>query len=813
MLKRLTYILKAFFLILITSGTVVSCTDDLSIENPSPELAPEGEPGDLSIMVDDPDVRTRNINFDFGSTVKINTVWIGVFDMNGNKVADQHTVQGFKATPSGTNVDHIVKVDYNTLLSTWSDGTTRSTLRANTDYFIVAVANYRNVKARKNVDTAELYDLQTLLSNVKTWNEFNQIGIDTNSAYYDADHSDDVPVLAGFFMDETKYDTSGTSSRHTHIKVNQYASGTGVNLLPDKLAGGSAPIDALKVRFNTTTKQFYTAGLTTGSSWWPTEDTSTLNHRIFFRRLVANIVVNIKNENPDITISQVAYRRFNMPNTVYIIERTMLDPTTKTFPANENVKLSPNFADYDESTDNGVKGYWNDDDALKDVNPGNNDGSESDKEVMAQAKKNWQYENVEGNESDNSYTFSFQHFANKHWARNPISTYAEREVIGYDVQNNNAPYFSFLANDSKDFNNNASYFIIKMHIVDNKNNRCAEAEYVIHEGYTSDSDGLAIAPNDNSKNGDRLRDYGCARNLNYNYEIHVHSINNIFVNVNGNEIIVEGQKLEHRPDVGGRCWEFHYGKPDNSGQGTTYTSAGVYEGAIGENGGFIENAFTLSTIEDPDNADKFKFDIDMAFRLYGYDSDENVMRLRGYNYNFPSQSFSWLNGMWPSSLPDAIYYKDYAALLGVYDGTIQTTSKIDEKLFNTFKIIEADKYDPNYKDDYDNFYKVLKGEVDKEENTNYWMNLVDFIDHTYDLNYKNPGSANVGNFIPRQYDQEVKKTYHVFVNKREIDPVPAAQKDNYIRALYFCNRNGKIDDDGCTTLIDIYSFVQDPPIQ
>lgn len=762
--KKIIYTSIASLALILTS-----CAEDslFTTEDMIPQGTTKENSDGIDVYLDGGSKRTRNVNFSLGSSITINAAWIGVFDMNGNKVADQHQSQRYRKLSSGTEYPHFLYINWEELATKKADGSQPS-LKANTDYFIVSVANYADVKARKNINSTELEDLETLLSNVKTWQEFNAIGIDTRSAYDDnEDHSTDTPLLAGFLNEKDLYKAEISSS--THISVNQYGNGY-VNLLPEKLVSGSNVMDAISVQFNTNTKRFYTKG---------ERDQYTLNHTIYYRRLVANINVNITSKNENIIISQVGYRRFNLPKTVYIIERTLLDPTTNAFPTTQRKAYSPNFSDND-----GEAGFWKDDD-----NAVTSDSS--DKEVQEQSKKNWQYQGVTGSTASNSYSFSFQHFANKHWARtNNMTTYEQREET--EVDGNGNTYFKNLASSADDINNNATYFIIKMHILDKSNNRCAEAEYLIHEGYTSGIDGK-----ETTNNADRLSDFSCSRNIDYTYNVEVYGIDKIFVNIEGSE---------HRADMAGRVWNMKY-IHDLDGRGKAYYD-GEFHNMISKDGGNYFNILSFTPVRDGNG--KYKFETDIAFRLYGYDSDKK--RTRGYNYNFTNDSFNWLYGLWPNTLDGAHYYMDLNSLLEAYvlpeDDEKYEYQGIDKLLFNTFKIIDADQYREDRQNNFTDFDRELEQknlpQNDEDRKDNYWMDIVQFIEH---MNLQNS----------RTYENDSPKKYHIHVEERKItyndmDLVNRTLND-YYRGLYIGDRNGIIDNDGCTMLVNIYAAIQEPPLQ
>lgn len=750
---------RIYFLSLLTTLLASSCVDNnlysLTDKEISPEEYEEGYTY-FDAFVDNFSLRTRNIQFEEGSSVRINSLWVGVFDINtGECVEKKETTQDYKFLTSGELARGVLRMKF--------DGP-GSDYNGDGNFFMVAVANFNGVKARTSDNTAEETDLSTILESVTDWDDFNDIGVETTTAYA-GDHNLDSPVLAGFLNTTDAYSANVKSS--THIKINQFADSSKgmVQLLPATLpVSGQNLLKSLAIKYNDSLNRYVddAAGA------------EGLNHTIFFRRLIANINVNIVTpENSEIQITDVSYRRFNIPKMVYIIERSLLD-NEGNFPT--DAFLSPNFADM-----NPESGYYKDDDNYKDLDQSSGSSNSGNGQFSELDKRNWLKDNVTPND-DGSWTFSFQHFANKHWARKPLTEYADREKLNTDGS------FNALADDKDDINNNASYFIVKMHLINPYKNRCSEAEYTIHEGYTSDSQGYDFTGNDNSSTYNEtewykyiLSDFSCARNINYTYNLRVNSFENLLFNVNG---IADSENVTvHRSDIGGKVWQFNYvNEPkDESGNdkcnSTSYNvhfdkSIGDFTGAIQDKGGIFKKAIRIDS--DKPN---------LAFRLYGYNSKKN--EIEGYNYNFPDNSFSWLNGMWPESVGNmSSYFQDYDALIKAYE---KDMPQIDNLLYTAFKIIDEKDFNEEQE-------ALLGTEKADEEYENKWMDIVGFIKSVHDAN------------------GPVKKTYHMKVAPRQIDyPVPFNEKGNYIRALYVADRNGIVDNDGCTTLVNIYAAVQDPP--
>ena len=787
--RYIKYIVSLFSLL------VFSCADEgLGIsKNPwdqnSDLEAAEGE-NIFDLYVDNFNVRTRDISFAEGATVRINSLWLGVFNQEtGACVENLHTNQDYAMATSGEEGHGVLRVKWADDSEAMRDVSGNILRNQDGNFFMVAVANYKDVYGHLADDgTANGQLLEELLENVKSWSDFNKIGVATKSAY-EGDHYDDAPVMAGFLNSKKAFQAHIPSS--THIKVNQFGN-KNVDLLPEKLVDNETNIlDALKIKYNGNDNvKRYVAVDENG------DPTVALNHTIFFRRLIANINVNIEPMGT-ISVTEVAFRRFNLPRIVYIMERALIDPETNEFPVNG--EKSPNFGDMYPTEG----GYYNDDDEQNKNSDTTANGDNPDKAEgeWSEEEANWKTDNVTRSD-DGTWHFTFQHFANKHWGRSKIkdidniykpTTYAERERRLLDTEE--YPYFPALAENSKDINNNASYFMVKMHLVNSEKNRCAEASYTIHEGYTSDEQGYAVVGSETDKVQKRLLDFSTARNINYNYNIRVHSFENILFNVNEGE---NDNEFIHRSDFNGsRVWQFNYVNEEKDPKtcnsieysvkyDPTIGEKGDFYGAISDQGGIYENAIKVKSGTP-----------DLAFRLYGYNSAKGVETIEGYNYNFPDNSFRWLNGLWPPSMgKTSHYFQNLNVMLDKYNDDLKEDGQIDNLLLNAFKIIDAEYFDEEQE-------ALLGTENADQEYENKWMDIVQFIKSYYIQEGEN--------WVLNPEMTKEDKVYNLKVAPRQIDGVSKAEKGEYIRALYIADRSGEKDKDQCTTLVNIYAAVQDPP--
>ena len=757
------------FIFFIFFTVISACTSDYiiidDIDNPDEEAA-KVDPFSFNIIIDDPSPRTRAINFDKNAAIRVNQIWMGVYDVEtGERVVYNSKALGYQTVQSGQRKQLMFRMDL----------TPPQNFTPNEKgYVVVALANYSGVK------DAYQDEMEDKLADADTWQKFNAIAVDVNSAYTDL-HSNIAPVLAGFLYnyDDTYYDSDGYPNTDevktdetnikktvsTHVKIDQFeenkATSRGIMLSPKKA------VENVIIKYDNTVND----GNVTGFGF----SSKTLR----LRRLVANINVNIQLTEEALNklrLTDVYYKRYNMPKAVYIIEKrttncALNEDGTVKYPTSEkgerdikaydielpeSPEYSPNFADLDPS-----RWYYSDTD--------------------------WQYGNVTG--------FSFQHFANKHWARNQVNDQKGRErctKYGTDANGENLYYYHALVDENKkenDFNNYASFFKIKMHLIDNATGRALEAEYTIHEGYTSDELGDPIEgwldeneigkeySNKDFKQYVRLKDYVVARNIDYYYNVFINGVDDIYYNVNTN-----GSDTDHKNGQGGKVWEFWYATDNKDilgnsfpndekdkrmreeGATCSYSYGSFADGTtVPPEGGYYKNAIYINNTKP-----------DISFRLYGYNTETH--KIEGYNYNFSQDAFAWLSGLWPPSAGASSRY------FAGYDELIAFENDLPDDYKNGLTIIDPMK----------------SGSTAR-------MNIIDFVYYCYT---SEESEFDGGKF----FDIEVAPTN---INEKEFDnrDVPWEDRDKYARAIYIADSKGQPDGvDGCTTLVNIFAGAQYPKL-
>lgn len=546
----------------------------------------------LDLGVPAPAVVTR-AGLDTDQKTKIESLWIGVFDTQTGEQVGRLAGHIRKASDGSRYTFDSGSSNYTTI-----NGLDIYFYDSNPEVYIVAVANYTDVKAKYVGETydGELPTLAELLGidpstdqpDVReasftrkiTWDEFRSIAVDTESVTAtrdnDQDKTSDYPFLMGFFT---------TSYKGSHTTVN-----------PD----GSMPEEA------------HVPLAQNGASFAANID---LKGAVHLYRLVSEFQVQVVAAEPtdgyQVTVKDVKYRVVNTPLEVYLAERpTYVKGATAgkgTYRTN-----TPNSADVA-------------------VIDGTSDG-------YGTFPQNGEFMDADGSPEE-GYSFSFQQYENKHWAvsydyehqvfRTPMWPWSpeemekEMEMIGpasrilqvygypdapgfetftweqylsylaganfsvvrqsywtigprepwyymnliaernahsireakwHDEESEETLFKSLVSDPEKPFNNNASYIEIEADVTvegigHNKSQPAQHAvvRYLIHEGYTTKSDGTA-AERDPLKItsltpiSDRMLDFQCTRNTLYNYTIRINGFDDLTMQAEGNSSHNDGLK-------------------------------------------------------------------------------------------------------------------------------------------------------------------------------------------------------------------------------------------------------------------------------
>ena len=384
-----------------------------------------------------------------------------------------------------------------------------------------------------------------------------------------------VPLLVGYLHKE--------SVGSANIKVDQFSNSN----QPVKLSDISDDV-FVSPKLQTTGGRTYFNGINTkyGDNQY---------YVLKLRRLRSKINVVINEEPvPGVTVTNLQYKICNVPKSAFLAQRR-----TNSFGAGMNVGVaySPNSADV--LTNGRADGYFDTDYMSPQVNT----------------------------------NFSFEHFENLHWARytEGLKEYHDREK----KEDNDA--FSALATSPDEWNNRATYFVLKMNIRDDNLGRNAEVEYTIHEGFCNDENGNSLVNDAGVGNlSQRLLDFACVRNTDYYYKITVNSIKEIFVQVTDSN--------QHTTDQQGKIWDIDY---VNQTPGSRDPEPYESDKEIVVNEGLV-----LKTTDDFNNAK------DIAFRFVGtyYDTDRAVEVPVDICYNFKRGDLDGFVGLWNAPTNESSEY-------------------------------------------------------------------------------------------------------------------------------------------------------------
>lgn len=398
--------------------------------------------------------------------------------------------------------------------------------------------------------------------NAGSWKELVAIDIDARSAYAGDKGENSVsqsPFLMGYFLE-----SAGLSRVPKFNQFDPDGDSGAVHIYPENASS------AMTVKLFTDES---------GSLYVPTG-------ALVLRRLVSNINVSLK-PGPGIEISDVSYMVFNQPRAVYLVQRRTDTASGRSFA--DWQKYSPNRSDC-FLTENGTFAG----------------------ESMYEDDAEWRTD-----VSSDGRSFSFQHFENKHWGFGDIASFSDREA-----KNPDGTLKALSPGGESPYNSYASYFKIRMHVVDHNTGRNGDLVYTIHEGLCNTDDGRKA-----DSDAVKMKDFGSFRNTNYTYTVNVNGMENVVVNA-----AMEYEDENHNNGQEGTIWQLVYANGDDA--------------QIPDAGGVYGDV-------------RFNESADIAFRVYGTDTEGRRFDLC---YNFPENGSSLLGGFWPENDSETVFTDNPADL-------------------------------------------------------------------------------------------------------------------------------------------------------
>lgn len=426
--------------------------------------------------------------------------------------------------------------------------------------YVVAAANYDGVVTWDGLALSDILPDFDHRADI-TWDDLVNLGIDTRSAYAGSkgeDENSGAPFLAGFFQDAVSL------TQNPKIDQFSYASSGPAAIYPAAAAAG------MDIRFGDSSddKIYAAAGA------------------ICLRRLVSHNTIHLRTSN-GYEVTELRYKRFNMPRAVFMLQRRT--DTNRYSDFEEWQRRSPNFADRLLTADS--------------FDTGNPDFPYS-------CDTDWIPVEVNSWDDRTNIEFAFDHFENKHWGAEGLKTRDDREA-----RNEDGTFAALCSGNGDSFNDFASYFVLRMHLVNKSTGESADTEYTIHEGFCNDDDGR-IAESQEV----RCRDFSSFRNVNYNYNINISGTKDITANVTSSD------GSGHSNGQSGTIWKMNYAT------GTKKSPIPVVGGVYDFNGDGI------SLSDSPD----------IGFRIYGRDDNYALVDVC---YNVPDGMYEGFAGLWPAGDP------------------------------------------------------------------------------------------------------------------------------------------------------------------
>lgn len=307
--KLLTYLIFPFAVMFVACDSErIDYVDNQNRNNEGSSIITLG----VRVGTDNAVLRSRDVDMSQGSTVSIDSIWIGVYEIStGNRLGQALNKGYYRNVNSGDTMLDVVPV-------TIEYATTPPQV------YIVGVANFDDIYVGSGRTDSDR--LSTHLLNADSWSKLINISVDGESAYSDP-HNYTSPLIMGYFFKGDNY------TRATNAKVDQSNTSQGCSVTSDL-------------------SSHMTVSLTGGN--YTDEDGNVITSNKYYvpsgtlqlRRLVSNINVNVV-PGDGLEITGLQYRRYNMPKAVYLAERRLIENNNSTNYADTN-PLELYYSDLEE---------------------------------------------------------------------------------------------------------------------------------------------------------------------------------------------------------------------------------------------------------------------------------------------------------------------------------------------------------------------------------------------------------------------------------------------------------------------------------
>lgn len=496
---------------------LTSCTDDWMDDMREYGVTEAGDFGELEIIVpidtEESDSKTRTGFNKEG--IELKSIWVAMFDSySGSLVSWGETTFDPSQTPGDGHPNKPTSpADYAVILRNLRFYDENNTV------YIVGVGNYENVM----VKTAYGNDstLIDALRGVNSMWEYKRIAVDAASAEA-AMAGGNAPLMSGFW---------GTS--HGNFTIGNDGKVTSNNSSESLLTLYDTSDMKVKPEY---VKHIQEDGL------------------VHLRRLYSHINVNVN-------VSTAGFKRFENPTVevVNIPRYTFIQEHTTVTDADAYKKAEDWLEDTHTAADLFEDGYYPTTGLIVPKNSDNSDESDkSDKSnkyiepynsgFFMNSGKNasgvpyddqLKVNSTSGNVATN-ITFGYWHYESKHWGRKSLSKMNDRE----NRFGTSGVYSSLCPKEELDFNNYATYFIIRAD-VESHDGYQGKAEFYVHEGYCCQQNGDA-----STDEAVIARDFSTFRNTDYTYNVSINGMNSIVTKVNKEDFSGSGAYS----GVGGEIW-------------------------------------------------------------------------------------------------------------------------------------------------------------------------------------------------------------------------------------------------------------------
>lgn len=460
----------------------MSCNDDFGDDHLGPNEEGLYGPFSFTVGFSSPAGEERSRSTFATTNLEINEAWVAMFDVESGRLVGMSDKKFSNTSAPNGSHNNTVGSDYDMQFNSLFFNDDQNKV------FIVGVVNYADVKAyprtkglKELADADGFIDLKTALDSVKTVEDFRRIAVNTASAEK-AVQDKNAPLMSGIFS------PNGSHSNYT-IDADGKPSNSAVSVFE---------------LFDSTTKKLKTG----------------ISGLIHLRRLVdhINVTVNLGN---GLTIANPTVQVYNIPQSVFLQEHTTVQ--------NASAYTAEDWHEIYTTAASDVFGGYIDMPVF---------GIQKDPVIDFENAGFFQDEADILKISGSTIKFGYWHYENKHWGLPACTDMKKRE----ERYGESDVYKSLCPSESADFNNGATYFVLRGRVTDTKNGISADAEFYIHEGYCCDAEGAQA-----TTTAVASRDFATFRNTNYTYTITINGINDMVLNVTSGG-------LDGNPGVSGSVW-------------------------------------------------------------------------------------------------------------------------------------------------------------------------------------------------------------------------------------------------------------------